>query len=154
MGKTSLIQRFCRDTFKEAFATTIGVDFQVKMLNIDGRIIALQLWDTVKINYLIFLRSYSRFLFFFRQVKKGSRDQKIKLCIWFFPSIRFRSITKQYFRKSDGIILVYDISSEITFRNVREWISSVQVFLFQLFSQITIRYLGNSRRRLCYCSCW
>jgi len=49
VGKTSFIQRFCRDTFKEAFAATIGVDFQVKMLNIDNRIIALQLWDTVRI---------------------------------------------------------------------------------------------------------
>ncbi|CAF4406830.1 unnamed protein product, partial [Adineta steineri] len=46
VGKTSFIQRFCTDSFKDSFAATIGVDLQVKMLNIDNRIIALQLWDT------------------------------------------------------------------------------------------------------------
>jgi len=40
---------------------------------------------------------------------------------------RFRSITKQYFRKADGVILVYDVASETTFRNVRAWMTSVQV---------------------------
>lgn len=48
VGKTSFIQRFCTDSFKDTFAATIGVDLQVKMLNIEGRIIALQLWDTVR----------------------------------------------------------------------------------------------------------
>ena len=57
MGKTSFIQRFCTDNFKDTFAATIGVDLQVKMLNIDGRVVALQLWDTVRsfVFYLIFL---------------------------------------------------------------------------------------------------
>ncbi len=68
VGKTSFIQRFCRDNFKETFAATVGVDLQVKMLNIDKKIIALQLWDTVKINLLIFQLFYESF---FRLVKKG-----------------------------------------------------------------------------------
>ncbi len=48
VGKTSFIQRFCTDTFKDTFSATIGVDLQVKMLNIENRIVALQLWDTVR----------------------------------------------------------------------------------------------------------
>ncbi|KAL3982438.1 Ras family protein [Acanthocheilonema viteae] len=40
---------------------------------------------------------------------------------------RFRSITKQYFRKADGIILMYDVTSEQSFLNVRNWITSVKV---------------------------
>ncbi len=47
VGKTSFVQRFCHDSFRESFNTTIGVDFQVKLLLIENRIIALQLWDTV-----------------------------------------------------------------------------------------------------------
>ncbi|CAF3426197.1 unnamed protein product [Rotaria socialis] len=89
VGKTSFIQRFCTDNFKDTFAATIGVDLQVKLINIENRIVALQLWDTA-----------------------GQE--------------RFRSITKQYFRKSDGVILVYDVTSEITFRNVRAWMTSVR----------------------------
>ena len=48
VGKTSLIQRFCRDHFKEAFAATVGVDLQVKMIKIENQIIGLQIWDTVR----------------------------------------------------------------------------------------------------------
>ncbi|VDN57676.1 unnamed protein product [Dracunculus medinensis] len=40
---------------------------------------------------------------------------------------RFRSITKQYFRKADGVILMYDVTSEQSFLNVRSWIDSVRV---------------------------
>jgi hypothetical protein len=69
VGKTSFIQRFCSDTFKEIFAATIGVDLQVKMLNIDNRIIALQLWDTVRKILYLFLIVYS--ILFSRLVKKG-----------------------------------------------------------------------------------
>jgi GTPase SAR1 family protein len=55
------------------------------------------------------------------------------LNFFFLLNIRFRSITQQYFRKSDGIILIYDVTSEITFRNVREWMISIQVCFFCCF---------------------
>jgi len=38
---------------------------------------------------------------------------------------RFRSITKAYFRRADGIILVYDVTNERSFINIRQWISSI-----------------------------
>ncbi|XP_041110275.1 EF-hand calcium-binding domain-containing protein 4B [Polyodon spathula] len=39
---------------------------------------------------------------------------------------RYRSITKQFFRKADGVIVMYDITSELTFTSVRQWLMSVQ----------------------------
>ncbi|VDM96437.1 unnamed protein product, partial [Thelazia callipaeda] len=39
---------------------------------------------------------------------------------------RFRSITKQYFRRADGVILMFDVTSEQSFLNVRNWITSVK----------------------------
>lgn len=39
---------------------------------------------------------------------------------------RFRSITKQYFRKADGVVVMYDVTSETSFKSVRNWMSSVQ----------------------------
>ena len=42
---------------------------------------------------------------------------------------RFRSITKNYFKDSDGIILVYDITSRITFDHVEIWLSSIKEVL-------------------------
>ena len=56
VGKTSFIQRFCTNSFTEAFSATIGVDLQIKMLNINNRIIALQLWDTVRLFLRVIIR--------------------------------------------------------------------------------------------------
>ncbi|NWR60123.1 RAB44 protein, partial [Bucorvus abyssinicus] len=39
---------------------------------------------------------------------------------------RFRSITRQYFRKADGILVMYDVTAKCSFTAVRNWMSSVQ----------------------------
>ena len=40
---------------------------------------------------------------------------------------RFRSITKQYFRKADGVIVFYDVTMETSFLNIKNWMISVEV---------------------------
>ncbi|MBN3317031.1 EFC4A protein, partial [Atractosteus spatula] len=40
---------------------------------------------------------------------------------------RFRSITQQYFRKADGMLAMYDVTSSASFIAVRNWLDSVQV---------------------------
>lgn len=40
---------------------------------------------------------------------------------------RFRSITKAYFRRADGVILLYDVTNEKSFINIRQWILSITV---------------------------
>ncbi|KAM9754733.1 EF-hand calcium-binding domain-containing protein 4B [Menidia menidia] len=39
---------------------------------------------------------------------------------------RYRSITKQFFRKADGVVVMYDITSEQSFTAVRQWLTSVK----------------------------
>nr|XP_009670854.1 PREDICTED: ras-related protein Rab-44 isoform X3 [Struthio camelus australis] len=39
---------------------------------------------------------------------------------------RYHSITKQFFRKADGVVLMYDITSEYSFADVRYWLSCIQ----------------------------
>ncbi|XP_072841722.2 EF-hand calcium-binding domain-containing protein 4A [Pogona vitticeps] len=39
---------------------------------------------------------------------------------------RFQSLTKQYFRKVDGILVMYDITAEGSFMAVRNWMACVQ----------------------------
>ncbi|XP_060932937.1 EF-hand calcium-binding domain-containing protein 4B [Limanda limanda] len=39
---------------------------------------------------------------------------------------RFRSITKQFFRKADGVVVMYDITAELSFTAVRHWLTSVK----------------------------
>ena len=46
VGKTSVILRYTKGTFKEEFMNSIGVDFKSKDLIYDGKKIKLQIWDT------------------------------------------------------------------------------------------------------------
>eukprot|EP00002_Diphylleia_rotans_P027353 TRINITY_DN5481_c0_g1_i1.p1 TRINITY_DN5481_c0_g1~~TRINITY_DN5481_c0_g1_i1.p1 ORF type:complete len:203 (+),score=29.90 TRINITY_DN5481_c0_g1_i1:82-690(+) len=46
VGKSSLLMRFCEDTFSPNFITTIGIDFKIRNVDMDGKRIKLQIWDT------------------------------------------------------------------------------------------------------------
>ncbi|KAL4608423.1 ras-related protein Rab-34 isoform X2 [Arapaima gigas] len=46
VGKTCLINRFCRDTFDRSYKATIGVDFEMERFEVLGVPFSLQLWDT------------------------------------------------------------------------------------------------------------
>ncbi|CCE66194.1 hypothetical protein TPHA_0P00360 [Tetrapisispora phaffii CBS 4417] len=88
VGKSCLLVRFVDDKFNPSFITTIGIDFKIKTVEINGRKIKLQLWDTA-----------------------GQE--------------RFRTITTAYYRGAMGIILVYDVTDEKTFANIRQWFKTV-----------------------------
>lgn len=88
VGKSCLLVRFVEDRFNPSFITTIGIDFKIKTVDINGKKIKLQLWDTA-----------------------GQE--------------RFRTITTAYYRGAMGIIIVYDVTDERTFTNVRQWYKTV-----------------------------
>ena len=46
VGKTNILLRYVNDQYKLNHITTIGVDFKVKIINIDGINIKMQIWDT------------------------------------------------------------------------------------------------------------
>ena len=45
VGKTTLINRYLTGVFKSDSVITIGVDFHVKKVDIDGKRVSLQIWD-------------------------------------------------------------------------------------------------------------
>ncbi|XP_072241523.1 EF-hand calcium-binding domain-containing protein 4B [Leuresthes tenuis] len=53
---------------------------------------------------------------------------------------RYRSITKQFFRKADGVVVMYDLTSEQSFTAVRQWLTSVKECAGE---DIPIMLLGN-----------
>ncbi|XP_017790109.1 PREDICTED: ras-related protein Rab-35 isoform X2 [Habropoda laboriosa] len=46
VGKSSLLLRFADNTFNGSYITTIGVDFKIQTVDIDGERVKLQIWDT------------------------------------------------------------------------------------------------------------
>jgi len=89
VGKTCVLFRFSEDAFNATFISTIGIDFKIRTIELDGRKIKLQIWDTA-----------------------GQE--------------RFRTITTAYYRGAMGIMLVYDITNEKSFDNIRTWIRNIE----------------------------
>lgn len=46
MGKTNILMRYCENTFKLNYVSTIGVDFKIKSVQIEDTRIKFQIWDT------------------------------------------------------------------------------------------------------------
>ncbi|XP_053133503.1 ras-related protein Rab-13 isoform X2 [Hemicordylus capensis] len=46
VGKTCLIIRFAEDNFSGTYISTIGIDFKIRTVEIEGKRIKLQVWDT------------------------------------------------------------------------------------------------------------
>ncbi|XP_073328959.1 ras-related protein Rab-8B [Pagrus major] len=89
VGKTCLLFRFSEDSFNTTFISTIGIDFKIRTIELDGKRVKLQIWDTA-----------------------GQE--------------RFRTITTAYYRGAMGIMLVYDISNEKSFENIKNWIRNIE----------------------------
>ena len=89
VGKSCLLLRFADDTYTESYISTIGVDFKIRTIELEGKTVKLQIWDTA-----------------------GQE--------------RFRTITSSYYRGAHGIIVVYDVTDESTFANVKQWLQEIE----------------------------
>ena len=101
MGKSCLLLRFSDDSFTPSFITTIGIDFKIRTITLDGKRIKLQIWDTA-----------------------GQE--------------RFRTITTAYYRGAMGILLVYDVTDEKSFGNIRNWIKNIEQHASESVNKILV----------------
>ena len=46
VGKTSLLERYFTGNFMHKMKTTIGADFRIKIIDVEGKRVKLQIWDT------------------------------------------------------------------------------------------------------------
>jgi len=107
VGKTNLVQKFSKNDGKNLpnnIAPTIGVEFSTRIVELENKKrIKTQIWDTgTHLSY------------------EAGQEQ-------------YRSITTAYFciyfshyRRAVGALVVYDITKEKTFLNVKKWIESIR----------------------------
>lgn len=91
VGKSSILLKYVDDLFIDSYISTIGVDFKIKTVPIDGQPVKLQIWDTA-----------------------GQE--------------RFRTITSSFYRGSNGIIMVYDVSNQESFDNIMKWLNEINKY--------------------------
>ena len=88
VGKSSLLLRFAEGVFTDSHVETIGIDFKVRTITLDGKTIRLQVWDTA-------------------------------------GAARFKTITTSYFKCAHGIVVVYDVTNQDSFDNVKKnWLDT------------------------------
>jgi len=102
-GKSSLLLQYTQGEFTHEYMPTIGIDFRLKTIEMNGKQIKVQVWDTA-----------------------GQE--------------RFRTITHNYYRGAHGIALVYDVTNEQSFQNIRKWIQDVHTYAE---SNVSIVLIGN-----------
>lgn len=68
-------------------------------------------------------------------------DTQVALQLWDTAGQeRYRCITQQFFRKADGVIVMYDLTAKQSFLSVRHWLSSVEE---AVGDYIPVLLLGN-----------
>uniref|UniRef100_A0A670XVE4 small monomeric GTPase n=1 Tax=Pseudonaja textilis TaxID=8673 RepID=A0A670XVE4_PSETE len=96
VGKTSFLYQYTDGKFNSKFITTVGIDFREKRL-------------VYRPN---------------RPDGVSCRGQRIHLQLWDTAGQeRFRSLTTAFFRDAMGFLLLFDLTSEQSFLNVRNWMS-------------------------------
>ena len=79
------------------------------------------------------------------KVKFISRqEKKIQLQIWDTAGQeRFRSLSKNYYKGADGILLMYDISNYDTFKHIKNWINDIKNNIGVPIEKLALIVIGN-----------
>jgi len=68
-------------------------------------------------------------------------DKIVKIQVWDTAGQeRYRSITNAYYKGAEGILIVFDLTNEESFKNIKTWIKEVTSFTGQ---DVIILCLGN-----------
>ncbi|KAL8277500.1 hypothetical protein RQP46_010055 [Phenoliferia psychrophenolica] len=138
VGKSCLLLRFADDTYTESYISTIGVDFKIRTIELEGKTVKLQI-DSENEGMRQALGDRKLL------AQPRSRFRRmVDLCSPFFSTSgkqavfgrncprwdtagqeRFRTITSSYYRGAHGIIVVYDVTDADTFSNVKQWLQEI-----------------------------
>ncbi|RWR86034.1 ras-related protein RABE1c-like protein [Cinnamomum micranthum f. kanehirae] len=117
VGKSCLLLRFSDGSFTTSFITTIGF-------------VILTLYLIISLTHFRFsnLTKFASLCSIDFKIRTIELDGKrIKLQIWDTAGQeRFRTITTAYYRGAMGILLVYDVTDESSFNNIRNWIRNIE----------------------------
>ncbi|KAI6173723.1 Ras-related protein Rab [Aphelenchoides besseyi] len=119
VGKTSLIQKYVRNSVDQQYKPTIGVDFSTKLIQTnDGTLLSLEIWGSglefilrVEGNFELLRSEYGRLLRLQRELIGSTR--------WHHPSMhvedrhdRFTNMMRVYYRDAHGAVVLCDCTKK------------------------------------------
>ena len=134
-----MLLQFTDKRFQPVHDLTIGVEFGARMINIEGKQIKLQIWDTVSTENKDIIENW---------LYTDVDNDPSLLLIWLIRSSfqagqeAFRSITRSYYRGAAGALLVYDITRRDTFNHLTTWLEDARQ---HSNSNMVIMLIGNKR---------
>ena len=145
VGKSCLLLRFADDTYTESYISTIGVDFKIRTIEMDGKTIKLQARASVfaapprerKRRRARWSAPHSRRLTLRRRRRCGLLRPRTQ--IWDTAGQeRFRTITSSYYRGAHGIIIVYDVTDQESFTNVKQWLHEIDRYACENVNKLLV----------------
>eukprot|EP00076_Gallus_gallus_P032093 XP_024997631.1 ras-related protein Rab-37 isoform X4 [Gallus gallus] len=141
VGKTSLLVQFDQGKFiPGSFSATVGIGFTVMLLGDSGvgkTCFLLQFKDGAFLSGT-FIATVG---IDFRNKVVAVDGVKVKLQIWDTAGQeRFRSVTHAYYRDAQALLLLYDITSKMSFDNIRAWLTEIHEYAQK---DVVIMLLGN-----------
>ena len=90
-GKSCLIKRYCENRFVTKYVATVGVDFGVKPVDVNGQRIKVNFFDLAGNDHFVEVRN-------------------------------------EYYKDTQGVILVYDVARRATFDALPRWIAEMEKY--------------------------
>ena len=143
VGKSCLLLRFSDDQFTTSFITTIGCvracafAFATAAYAARARVRTTDASTDGSVRARRVRTRANRIDFKIKTVELDGK--RVKLQIWDTAGQeRFRTITTAYYRGAMGILLVYDVTDETSFNNVRGWMRNIEQHASQNVNKVLI----------------
>eukprot|EP00794_Sanderia_malayensis_P002460 gene2460-2833_t len=115
VGKTSFLYQYTEGKFNPKFISTVGIDFREKHKH----------HHTIN-----------------PDGTRSKKAQRVHLQLWDTAGQeRFRSLTAAFFRDAMGFLLMFDLTHEDSYVNVRSWLSQLQTHAYSENPMIVL--IGN-----------
>lgn len=102
VGKSSFLYQYTDGTFNSKFISTVGIDFREKRVTHRPK-----------------------------GADPTTRGQRVHLQLWDTAGQeRFRSLTTAFFRDAMGFLLLFDLTNEQSFINIRNWMTQLQMHAY------------------------
>jgi len=139
MTQSCLLLRFADDTFTESYISTIGVDFKIRTLELDGKTLKLQIWDTA---------GQERFRTITSSYYRGAR------CTYGTPppTAHAAQALTRVCAGAHGIIVVYDVTDAESFQNVTQWLHEIDRYASNGVNKLLVGNKSdlNAKRQVTY----